>query len=654
MLKHTMLNMRSARRSHTIRNESDPAEVAKQLESILFEAINIQNADDRGFQLRALKELKQLRADMVAGQINAGSSGHKFVGLYSHVIDQLDNLTNTTNKSNNVLAKTADSFSRSLPSTDSLVAALMTANPIVGYGVKVIRDISKSRKEANSRSRDEAKRKLSVLKSEEEYIKSQIEQQEAESKNTEEKEKQVKREKREYKRGGIYAPLLTEIRDEIKRLESFLNQTNDEISDSNVLIAKNLEAVNDSIIDQTETLEKIEKSNDRDEKLSKMSESKDKGIPIIDEVATLGQQEKKGGILDTLLSGLLGMPLRVMTGAVAGFMGLLTGIMSIGSLAAAGGLIGGLIKGASSLVSFVLNLGKGLLRIGLKSLALPATVLAAIYGLFDGFFNADKIIGKADSEISLGERITAAVSNAFATVAKLVDWITNLFGFDLFDSEGLEKKIYNFVVSIPDKVTMVLDYVKQLFDTMLDQVIYTYDNLVEDVTSFYDEVIKSAKTVFNDAIDSVLSVFDKVTNSFRAVYDAIENKIKDWGRTLSSIPGIGGLFKFDGDDVKIDDNVAKKATSDLNSASSTLNLLRVGDGVATMTPLVTNSQVTGEVIQQAERNASNKNKSNNNTVVNAPTNVNNSATTVQTGSNTSNPNRLYERMSRGYRDYMPR
>lgn len=614
--------MRNAQRSNAIRGESDPSKVAAQLESILFEAINVQNAGDKEFQIRALKELKQLRSDMVTGQINAGAKGYKYVGLYSHVIDQLDELTQSTTRTNGVLAKTASSFADSLPSTDSLIAALMTANPIVGYGAKIIRDIAKSRKDAVAQKRKEASQKLAVLKNEEKFIKEQLEQSEAESEVVDEQKKQIKREKTESRRGGLYTPLLTEIRDKIKKLEDYLIDTEGQMKESNDEILSNLEAVNDSIIDQTEALHDIERENDRDEKLKRMNTEDDQSIPVIDTLASNTSNtsnDKKGGMFGSILEGVLGMPLRFLTGAVTGFMAILTGLAGITGLAGAGGLVGMILT--------------------------PAAVIAAIYGFFDGFFNADKIIGKMDSEISLGERVIAAFSNVFATFAKIIDWAANLFGFDLFDSEGIEKKIYEFVAGIPDKIGALLDYGKQVFDSFIDQMFGAYDSMKNGMISLYDEMITKASNVIDEAINSALSVFDKIANTFKSVFEGMEAKIRDWGQSLSNIPGIGGLFKVEDDQVKVDDATLNKAATDMKDMTSSMNLLRIGDGTATMIPLATNSQSNGTMMQYAERFAAQKQAVNQNTVVSAPTSVNNSNTTVSAGSNTGNQNNIYRRMN---------
>lgn len=606
-LQRTILNMRNASRSNNIRNEQDPAKVAAQLESILFETINMQNTGSREFQIRALKELKQLRSDMTTGQINAGSKGHQYVGLYSHVIDQIESLTADSEKTNSVFTKGLGSIKDSMPSTDSLIAALMTANPIVGYGAKIMRDISRTRKEAKSKNADEAKKRLTMLKEQEKYLKSQLEAQESEDGTTEEA-------KTDELENGLYLSLLEEIRDEIKLLESYWRGDGDRLSESTDVIDTQLENLDDHLVDQIDSAEDAEAARIRNERLSRFEDTDAGDIPIIDEVDTSAQRENKGGLLE----GILGAPLRLLKGLALGFTGMIAGIagiFGIGAAAGGAGFLAKLLSPIKSLVGFVFSIGRFALSIGSK-LLLPAAILVSLFDFFDAFFNADEILGKNDSDITLGDRVLVGIANVIARFGELLDSVLEMFDIDLFDSTDLTKTIYDFFVSIPERIGALIDSIMNTITTAID-----------------------------DSIARVKSIVDSIMETFNGVYDAIDKKITEWGDSLKSLPGIGSFFSDEEAVVKLDAAATEKAKGDLSTLTTTNNLMRVGEGTATMVPMVSNSQSTADTIQSAERAAQAQPPMMNNTSVNAPTNVNNNSKTIQSGNTTSNPNNIHRKMN---------
>lgn len=606
-LQRTILNMRNASRSNSIRNEQDPAKVAAQLESILFETINMQNTGSREFQMRALKELKQLRSDMTTGQINAGSKGHQYVGLYSHVIDQIENLTRDNERTNSALVGGIGSIKNSMPSTDSLVAALMTANPIVGYGAKIMRDISRSRKETKARNAAEAKKRLTMLKEQEKYLKSQLEaQEETTTESPQQTQDELER--------GIYLSLLEEIRDEMKLLESYWRGDDDRLKESTEVIDTQLESIDDHLVEQTDSSEDAEAARIRDDRLSRLDPEISGDLPIIDQVDTSAQRENKGGLLE----GILGTPLRLLKGLALGFVGVITGlagIFGIGAAATGIGFLAKLLTPIKGLVGFIFGLGKFALSLGSKIL-LPAAVLVALFDFFDAFFNADEILGKNDSDITLGDRVLVGISNVIARFGQLLDYILELFDIDLFDSENLTKTIYDFFVSIPDRIGAMLNM-----------------------------IMLSITTAIDDSINKVKSIVDSIIETFNKVYSAIEQKITDWGTSLKSLPGIGGFFEVEQDSIKVDPATVDKAAQDLTSMTSSMNLMRIGDGTATIVPLASNADSNSEVIQSAERMAMGPAPMVNQTSVNAPTNVNNNSKTIQSGNTTRNPNSIHRRMN---------
>ena len=87
--KDILLEVRSMRRSAQLRNETDPNKVANILEDLVKEAVHLQSGGDKNFQKKSMAELKQIRRDLLAGQINAGDKTAKLSVVYSSVIDSL-------------------------------------------------------------------------------------------------------------------------------------------------------------------------------------------------------------------------------------------------------------------------------------------------------------------------------------------------------------------------------------------------------------------------------------------------------------------------------------------------------------------------------------------------------------------------------------
>jgi len=620
-----VINARNAKRSNAIRKETDTDKVTQQLEAILMESINVQNSDSKNFQVRALKELKQLRSDMITGQINAGAKSNQYVGVYSHVIDQLEEMTASTIETNSGLMDGVGSITNSMPSTDSLVAALMTANPIVGYGVKIMHDLTKSRREAKRHKRDEQKRRLSALKGQEEYIKSQLTMQD-DQQDVIDGQLDGKGEKGF---GDIHSKLLVEIRDEIKRLELALKEGDD-------VIDSHLESVDDHLGDQIDQAADLDYAARRESKLSRLEEPKDDAIPIIENLTTNAQSEKKDGIM-----GMLGGAMGVFRLIAAGFMGFATTLGALFSLGAGGGLLAKMLSPIKSLVGFVFSIGKMALSIGSK-LLLPAAVLLAIFDFFNGFFNADEILGKHDSELSLGDRILVGIANVIARFVKIIDGVLEFFNIDLFDTTDLTKRIYEFFTAIPEMVTSMFDslmvVVKGAFDLFVKSLNYVMSLPMKAFNWYFKTVTDAVMFV----VDSVRSIIDKVIGTFTSVYEGIQSKLAEWGKSLSQIPGIGRFFKVEDESIKLSPDELARVEKDMKSLTSTANLLQVGGGTATMVPLASSgSNSNSQAITGAEWQFGRVAPASPNIMVNSPSTVNNSSKTVNSTNNTSNPNSIY-------------
>ena len=555
-----------AQRSASLRTQS-PEQTIATLQDILREALHVQSSGSAFFADRALKELKQIRQDMTAGQINAGSRTAQISGTYGHVIDQLESLTKNADKTQSDMGKTIDSIKNAFPSSDTLIGALMTANPVLGYGVKLFRDISRSRRAAKVKDNDERKRRLSVLEQQAEFIESQFDVVEEQKEVAQQQMDVVSAEKKEKRtRSYVYKPLLEDIKTEISELKSLisdagtlvevdqadvqhtdaLNNINETITNNNKNISTKLtrvDAANDKLEDNVvqlfgnqqpnlnqPDLQRIsvnEEIQDGTEDLIRVNE--DGTDRIVDAVNALSDNQEKEAARQRRKEKLersrltvtpYSSPSHVESNAVSEgkgspFLGLLAALRGLGMLGILGtgaGLLTALVSPIKALFSLVGTLGSMLLKLGSK-LLLPAAIIGSIYKFFEGFFEADKIIGKNDSQISTTERIVAGVSNLLSSIVNMVDGLLEWTGYDVIDTEGLTKKIFDFFMSIPEKVS-----------------------------SMIDAITVSMSNAYDKAVGSVVSVYDEVVDSFKELYNTITGKIDKWIEDFNNMSLYDWLF----------------------------------------------------------------------------------------------------------------
>lgn len=631
MAVNSIRELQMMRRNIQMR-DAPPEQVAQMLQALLTEAINLQNSGSRAFQKKALDELRQVRKDMIAGQISAGGATSNFVGTFSHVIDQIESLATSNAALNEKVGSSFDAIKGAIPSTDTLVAALMTANPILGYGTKLIRDIAAARKRSSEAAKNEAKRRLEVLRQQEEYISSQLEQTDPVAEEIVE----GNAERSAFEETQLV--LLEEIRDEIKRLEEMFAKTWDVVDDVEQTMLDQVEQSQENSVNEIDAMREAEELRERNAALSEMDGRYEDTppIPVPDNVDTRAVAEKKeGGLFDMLL----GAPLRGLAGIITGVVAGLSGVLAA---FAGGGLIGALLAPFKAVIGFIVGVGKLALKLGSKVL-LPAMIIKSLFDFFDGFFNAEEIIGQQG--MNLGERVLAGVSNVIAKFIGIFDSIAELFGVDLFDQEGMTKRIYEFLHSIPDKAV-------ELFDKITTTIGETYDAVVGGIV----ENIKNA-------VDNVLGFFTKIIDTYVEIYGMIFDQFKKLKDGAKSIPLVGGLFGDDEEESAMSeeekvlagigselDEIEKeidrrKAKKKLEQMTTTGNLMRVDDNPVGVMPITTPSSGAAQSIQAAEQKAAT-----NNVVapmINAPsTNVNNvSNTTMNVGGNTSNQNNSFRRLA---------
>lgn len=576
-MKNLISSTRMIKRSQDLQNEKNPEVVITKLQTLLKEAIVMQASGSKFFADRALKEIKFIRNELARGQINGGAKTAHMTMMYGQIIDQMEDITKQAAKTQGNMDKAIGTIKAAFPSVDTLVGALMTANPVMGYGVKVFRDIMRSRKEAKAKDLAEKKKRLATLKEQEALIEKQVDLTEAQEKVAEEQKTEIKEKKRESKKGGLYRPILEEIKKEISDLKASIHksetveptyngasaaeqlslfaqlETEKVVEDLAEVEKENADKIVDAIHEIVENDQQERKEEKRKSKLTRVSGT-NKMYTAPEAVAHQGTKEKDGGPFASIL----------------GFMRVLTMLGAIGGTA---GLLSTLIAPIGALFSFLGSLGGMLVRM-MPALALPAVIITAIYEFLDGFFNAAEILGKPENQVSIGDRILVGVSNVFGAVARLFDYLLELIGIDIFDTTDITKKIYEFFMSIPENVT-------RMVDAIAEQIERSFDEAVGTVTKVYDKIVVK----FVELYDAITGKLDKWINDFKNT-DMLSWMTSMWGDEDTGTVSPATPFKAPG-----------SATFNpfVDSPSARTNAVRSMDSIATQVIQEKAKQQTGAV-----------------------------------------------------------
>lgn len=488
-LKDTIMDVRNAQRAIKLRGIQDPKEVTDLLEKVLRDAVVAQSSGSRTFEAKSLQEMVQIRKDLVAGQINAGASKDAMVGMYSHLIDQMNTVQRDSSSVTKITEDTFKQFSRSIPSADTFISALMTANPLIGYGVKISRDILRATKAGMASQKEEKAKRLKNLKEQENFVKEQLKllkmEQEVLDKEKENADTEEKDQKNSFQE-DIYMNILKDIHTEMQKLvaewtgEPIQDETKVMEQASNDPVIEGLEQVEKEIDEQTkqedklsqeeiEALERSEKQKERNSRFEKFKETDN--TPKVDFKPVGDALEKEKGAFSKLIEGLLGPIMLLLRSSLVAFAGAAIGLFT-------------------------------------TIIAIPALIATAIYKFLDGFFNAEEIIGKASEDITMLDRVKAGVANIWGTILKIVDWVTNLFGFDFFDSKDMEKKIYRVFDNAQNKIVStakdVTNYVNKKFEMVKDTILGLYDDvigLLDATREFFSKKLEQITGFFRNMAD---------------------------------------------------------------------------------------------------------------------------------------------------------
>lgn len=449
-LAGALQDVRKMRRSIQLREESDPAKVAETLTTILREAIAVRSANGGRLGRGAVNELKNIRRALVAEQIDAGSKTGEFIGKYSAVLDQITDVEKESRSKTSPGASVGSALAQNLPSADMITSALITANPILGYSTKIVTDLFRGQRNRRAFIREEQRKRLENLAKEEERLEQEAEQV-SEDENSDD---------------GILHKLDL-IREEIHILNKTLNQ---DVND-------NLEAIHETTEKEMEILDN---ATDSQRLLSQERAYESSSFDSNNALISKESQAAQGEIGDLNL----------------GQFGLMSGVGG-----AIGGIASKLLSPFIGLLTFIKHGGSMLGRLGRVTGLLTAAY--AIYDFVGGFMNAGDIVGKEESQLTVGDKIRAGFSSVVSGLLAPVDWLLDFFDMGFMDDRE------QFTRDIASGIESLIDFIK-----------IPINKVTEFIQNFsMEEMINSIKESIGDA-------FDSVTDKFNEIGQAIENWIQ--------------------------------------------------------------------------------------------------------------------------------
>lgn len=472
----TLIDTRKMKRMASLIQQNDPDRAAVQLEDILKEALAVQMTGNIRAQTNAIQEIKSLRNAMVAGSINAGKMTTKMIGAFTLASEEMDRetqklLNNLANENKIDVSFLADR----LPSMDALTSALITANPFMGYGVKIVRDIGKELKGRKMQREAEKKQRLELIQSQQqkfaEMLQDSQEEQSNEPKpkveNDDKKETQLLSMDLESPWIKFFEPYATDSTDLLEDIEynTFrLAKIWDDSHDRLVRINREQER------EDTRLKKEADDEKKRIEEQERLQRERDIETPNLPSVVTpadvQSEDEKQGGFA-AILGGLLG-------GLTGG--GVMAAISAIGDLFA-------------SITSI------GAVAMGILKKGTPLAAILAVYDFLDGFFSAKDILDK--SNVTIRERIETGLSNVLAGFISIADTVLEFFGVDVI-KKNKKELAKTMSMSLHETVDKFVDLAKSLWDGIVDFFISVKD----EIMAFFDDPVEYMKEFTQDFIDN--------------------------------------------------------------------------------------------------------------------------------------------------------
>lgn len=290
----------------------------------------------------------------------------------------------------------------------------------------------------------------------------------------------------------------TEVLEWINLMVDELSAMNDTLKDMKQYDAEMIDAQRNAAIQAEKAAlqqaELIKEAAAKDNKPSILSPEEKKKTGIGEIIA-----EALGSIIGAVVSAgaLLAKPLQMLKG--------ITKIFDVGVISKAMEGMSGLGKVFAPIAKVAGFVGK------LAGKVIPfVAVLTSIYDFFDGFFNADKILGKTWESLNLADKISAAVGNMLGSLLGIFDWIAGLFGFDTNIGETVKTAVAKGLSTISNGIISFIegiwDIVSKLFTGDFSG---AWDSYKDMTSKMIDGVFSGVKAVISSALD-IMPFGDKI------------------------------------------------------------------------------------------------------------------------------------------------
>lgn len=566
-MAEVLQDVRHMHRAVKMQNMTDPVQVQQMLNQILAEAVALRSENEGALGDKAIKELQNVRRSLVTGQIKTGGETEKYLKKVSEVLDQVEDVDKERRADKPGVAgyakKAGKSILSHIPSLDTMIEGLTVANPILGYGAHVVKDIFESRSEEKKEHAAERNEKIKGI---------------ANSLN--DVEGGSKLEKMPMSGPGlgsdqIVITKLDGIKDGVDNLYKVWEPEGGQTQ---------LEKLTDATQESMEKVsDHLEKTNSQLEKIQKDTTDSKKNLVAIKELdkQDIQDQKKKGalgrlkdrvgqyknGIFsngEDLLKKGKGLGLLDLLGAGS----LLKGIFGEGLIGkiVSGELIASIIKKAFGILGkgFLSTLALFFTKNGWKTLLtgavdiLPqagiATLLTSlVYGMVGfvkGIFDPHSALGvDKKTKLTLSDRINAAEDGFYEGIVGMINDVASLFGDGFIKNhDDLVKKTRGYRAQVEGWIDTQLDNFKSFFvgdpnakdkrssiDMMIDAFTSSFKSMSDDVIKSIEnsDTGKEAKHImdvvddfFKNMIKKSLDIFSDIGQWFEDAYMNVKNGIK--------------------------------------------------------------------------------------------------------------------------------
>lgn len=520
-------DVRKMHRAVKMRESEDPAEVSQLLNVVLREVIAIREAAGGTLGSNAVRELRDIRSDMVAGHINAGPNTGRMIAKYSVVLDELDKLEpeNMAKEGGSSMSIPGNfSMSSIVPSSESLISALITANPVLGYTTKIARDFFSGMSERKKAEEERGKEALQEAKAKAEMYETELDAFE------QARESGADLSEEDWARNDVLSDKLEVIKSEIHELNAFLQ----EVWGDNTM---------DKVTEQTdEGNQQLQRLNEQEEEARRRAEAKDRADELLERERQFEDQGASDGVASFMND--IGADDKGMLSGLFGGVGLLAGKI----LAPFMGLFKFFFGGAKIIAG---------LKIGLLGGA-----LSSIVGFVDGLFNASEIVGKED--VTIGERIQAAFASMITGFLKPINWIAGFFGYEFIDDYmEFTRSVYQTIDEWKEKFAgWVGDAVEWFVDvfnlplTIVKGILGEVTEFFEDPSGYAAKVWDSITGLVDSSIEFVQDMFSSILNVVNETFEYMKDMVTGFaGRQVDRFKNFWGIGKSD--EEKLDERYAE-------------------------------------------------------------------------------------------------